>query len=70
MNGLDQGGGGGNAEKRLCLVVEPTGLADVEGEGEAFRMTSSFWLEGMCGSLCLLVRCGRLGTKQILKGVN
>lgn len=33
VNGLDQGCGGGDAEERVCLKVEPTGPADVGGEG-------------------------------------
>lgn len=33
-SGLDQGGGGRDGEQRVCLEVEQTGLAGVEGEGE------------------------------------
>lgn len=34
VNGLDQGCGGGDGEKRMCVEVEPTGSADAEGKGE------------------------------------
>lgn len=36
--------------------------------GEEFRVTPRFWHEDMGGWQCLLVRWGRLGAKQILKG--
>lgn len=70
ISSSDHGGGSGDGVKKMCLEAEPTGPAPVKAEERGIYGDWRFWLEGVGGWWWLLVRWGRIGVKQILKGQN